>query len=489
VPTLRDVAILAGVSTATVSHVVNNSRRTSPETRARVEKAIAQIGFVPNPVGRLLALQKSGVAIQPSDLTDLANHTNNQAISLDPDYEVPTTTSVGISNDTVRAVLKIIRAAQPISKTDLAKRLDIKRSTLTSIIKPLLSSNIIRETELEHNQSTGNGKPNSVLSLVANNNYFIGINIGVRRTQIGIATIDEQMLAEESFDTTPDPESTLSHVRSIMERLIDRFSDRKLTLIGVSVPSPTDSERTKILYAPHLGWRDIDVKKALQIKDKNRQDIPIIVENDALAAATYEARLRLRDCTDGTWNDFVLVRAGTGIGVGLVLGGEVYRGTGEGGGLASEFGHMTIVAGGKPCVCGNRGCWERYASASSAASLYNGDRPVMKGMTTLRFTDIVNRAEAGELRAQRTLERIGEHLGIGIGNVMGGVGISRIVVSGRVVYGWKFIEKSLREAVARSIVGRLTQWSIVAGQPTGAGLGGAIEVAIEEHLTELANAA
>jgi glucokinase len=66
------------------------------------------------------------------------------------------------------------------------------------------------------------------------------------------------------------------------------------------------------------------------------------------------------------------VRAGTGIGVGLVLGGEVFRGT-TGADIAGEFGHMTIVAGGKACPCGNFGCWERYASAASAVELYTGE--------------------------------------------------------------------------------------------------------------------
>jgi predicted NBD/HSP70 family sugar kinase len=99
--------------------------------------------------------------------------------------------------------------------------------------------------------------------------------------------------------------------------------------------------------------------------------------------------------------------------------------------------------------------------------------------------DIVARAEVGEKRARVTLERIGDYLGIGIGNIISGLGVARIIVSGRMVFGWKFIEKPLHEAVARTMVGRLATWVIESGEPTGAGLGGALEVVIEQHLATI----
>jgi predicted NBD/HSP70 family sugar kinase len=143
---------------------------------------------------------------------------------------------------------------------------------------------------------------------------------------------------------------------------------------------------------------------------------------------------------------------------------------------------MTIVAGGKPCACGNRGCWEMYGSASAASALYMGDRVQLGGQTAPRYVEIVERAEAGELRARRTLERVGEYLGVGIGNVITGLGVPRVIVSGRIVFGWKFISESLRSAVAQSMAGRLAGWSVEPGEPTGAGLGGALEVAVDEFL-------
>jgi predicted NBD/HSP70 family sugar kinase len=143
---------------------------------------------------------------------------------------------------------------------------------------------------------------------------------------------------------------------------------------------------------------------------------------------------------------------------------------------------MTIVAGGKPCVCGNRGCWEQYGAAAAASTLYTGDRLQLGGTKPPRYVEIVERAEAGEIRAQKTLERIGEYLGIGIGNVITGLGVPNIILSGRIVCGWKFIRESLRKAVGQSMAGKLSDWSVEAGEQSGAGLGGAFEIAAEEYL-------
>lgn len=140
------------------------------------------------------------------------------------------------------------------------------------------------------------------------------------------------------------------------------------------------------------------------------------------------------------------------------------------------------MAGGKPCACGNRGCWEKYASASSAASLYTGDRAAYDGPKMPRFIEIVARAEAGEIRAQKTLEKIGNYLGIGIANVIMGIGVQQVIVSGRLVYGWKYINRPLHDATKRSIVGKTFDWTVECGEPKGSALGGALEVAIEEFI-------
>jgi predicted NBD/HSP70 family sugar kinase len=291
-----------------------------------------------------------------------------------------------------------------------------------------------------------------------------------------------EILAETEFETPAKSAAALDLIQRNVRILCEKTSERRLKAVGVSVPGPTDAERSRLLYAPHLGWSDVNIADALRKSGDFTEDVPVIVENDAAAAAMYEARLHLRNASDGLLKSFVLLRSGTGIGIGLVIEGEIYRGTGIGMGIAGEFGHMTIVAGGKPCVCGNRGCWEKYASASAASSLYTGDRVNFGGAAPPKFIQIVERAEAGEIRAQRTLEKLGEYLGIGIGNMIAGIGVPHIIVSGRLVYGWKYIKEPLYAAVGKSMAGKLTDWTIECGEPKGSAIGGALEVAVEEFL-------
>ena len=388
-------------------------------------------------------------------------------------------------------LLRLLRATQPLSRAELARRLGVNRSTVTDTFKPLIAAGVVREEAVQPQHLNGAralGRPAIALSFDDGHDYFVGVNVGVRHTTVGIATMGGEVLAEEEFGTPSKPDDALRLINSVIGGLRARAGGRKLRVVGVSVPGPTDATRRRLVYAPHLGWDDVDFAGALCFGEDGdeceaERAVPVFVENDATASALYEAHLRLRRAESGRLDDFVLVRSGTGIGLGLVLGGEVYRGNGVGTGYAGEFGHMTIVAGGKPCVCGNRGCWERYASASSASALYAGDRMQLGGQAAPRFVEIVERAEAGELRAQRTLERLGEYLGIGIANVITGLGVPRVIVSGRLVYGWKFISEPLRSAVAQSMAGRLSGWSVEPGEATGAGLGGALEVAIEGFIT------
>lgn len=385
---------------------------------------------------------------------------------------------------TTRMLLRLLRAAQPLSRIEISRRLNVNRSTITDITKPMINSGLLRESAVESSENArSQGRPPIGLSFVDGDGFFVGLNLGVRHSQVGLTTLSGEVLAEEEFQTPANATEALKTAQEKIKTLCAAIEGRTLRTVGVSVPGPVDAMRRKLLYAPHLGWEAVNVADELQkgLFGKN-ESVPITVENDATAAAIYEARLKMKDSANDSASNFILVRSGTGIGVGLILDGEIYRGSGGSTGMAGEFGHMTIAADGKPCVCGNRGCWEKYASASSAASLYLGDHARSQDKN-LRFVEIVSRAEAGETRARRTLEKIGHYLGIGIANVIMGIGVSQVVVSGRLVYGWNYLKEPLRDAIKKSIVGRTTDWTVICGEPKGSALGGALEVAVEEFIS------
>ncbi len=395
-----------------------------------------------------------------------------------PEISLPPSDQNVVPAQTTHELLRIVRAAQPIPRVAVARRLGVHRRRITVLVRPLIDSGILREGAPERSLGRGVGRPPIGLSLRGEQDFLVGVNIGVSQIHLGAASVDGTILTEERFPTAREPEIAFNEIRNAIQRIWAKMPNKGLSGVGISVVGPTDSERSKLLYAPHLGWRDIPVAKLLDLP------VPVLVENNATAAAIYESQRRRRNYATKTAGDFVVVRAGTGIGVGLVLGGEVFRGT-TGADIAGEFGHMTIVAGGKSCPCGNYGCWERYASAASAVELYTGDTQRAKMRGALRFADLVAKASAGERRAQVTLERVGTHLGIGIGNVICGLGVPNVVVSGELMQGWHFIEKPARAAIGMSMAGRLSSWSLEAGDLHGADLGGALEVAIEDYLVRL----
>ena len=198
-----------GVSTATVSHVINNTRRVRPATTARVQSAIAQLNFVPNPMGRLLARQKiisrSSLPAPTAESNSAADSPGSSAggaslVALPSQKGQALKSISGASHETTRAMLRMVRAAQPISRADLARRLEVHRSTITEMVKPFLASGLLREAEPERRRARV-GRPPLGLSFREESTFFIGVNIGVRRSQVGAALVDGQMLGEESFDT------------------------------------------------------------------------------------------------------------------------------------------------------------------------------------------------------------------------------------------------------------------------------------------------
>src|SRR5690606_4726407 len=272
--------------------------------------------------------------------------------------------------------------------------------------------------------------------------YLIGVNVGVRSTTVGAVTLSGEVLFEENFETPRDAAETLNAARGHVDKIVAERGIANAQCAAVVLPGIVDKENARPKASVMLGWKNVDVGGEFA-----SFDIPFVIESDAAAAARFEAN---RDAEN---RDLVLVRSGTGISTCAVTGGEIETDRRRLD-LTLQFGHMTTVAGGKLCECGNRGRWDKYASAASAASLRLGDRPPARGERVPRFYEIVSKAENGDIRSRRTLEKIGENLGLGLAGVVMGIGIPRVIISGRLVGGWKFFRDTMTASLERSVIAR-----------------------------------
>lgn len=307
----------------------------------------------------------------------------------------------------------IIRQNPGLSQQRLSQLSGIDPATISIIIGNLEASGIVRR-EIE--APTGRaGRPTSALSIDARAGYLAGIGVEPDAIRIELATIDGISCADLVVPGSVEPEAASAAVREGIAAALAKVDAPRGALLGVGIALPgLVSMAGHIVFAPNLGWRELDFAAPLA----RRLSAPVRLENDVKAAALAEHLFGAsRDIAD-----FVYVMGRSGIGGGLYLMGELYRGPH---GLAGEIGHMKIVPGGRPCGCGGRGCLEAYASERAIlAELAAFGHPA-------RDVDAVSAAcRAGDAVARRVLEEAGRHLGLGLANLINIVSPRRIVLGG-----------------------------------------------------------
>ncbi|HEY9292890.1 MAG TPA: ROK family glucokinase, partial [Microlunatus sp.] len=228
----------------------------------------------------------------------------------------------------------------------------------------------------------------------------------------------------------------------------------RVETVGIGAAGWVDTDQAVVRFSPHLAWRQEPLKERLE----QRIDLPLIVDNDANAAAWAEYRF---GAGQGA-SVMVCITLGTGIGGGLVLNGQLFRGSY---GMAGEWGHMIAVPGGQLCECGNRGCWEQYASGNAlvrdAKDLVRSGSPVVQGLLDavggpdqITGPAITEAAVNGEPLARELLADIGRWLGVGIANLAAALDPELIVVGGGVSAAGDLLLTPARESFQRTLTGR-----------------------------------
>lgn len=282
--------------------------------------------------------------------------------------------------------------------------------------------------------------------------YTLGVDIGGTKIAAGIVDGDGRILAQNRRAT---PARNAGAVVDAIVELAADFDEWDFDAIGIGVAGLVDAGRSRVIFAPNLGWVDEPLRDAVQ----RGTGLSTVVENDANAAAWGEYRFGSGRACD----DMVMVTVGTGIGGGIVMGGHLQRGAH---GVGAEFGHLRLVAGGRVCGCGRHGCWEQYASGNAlvrTARQLAADRRSEAGVLLsmgdgtpegIRGGDITDAAKAGDPVAVEAFDIVGSALGAGMAEVAALIDPGMFIIGGGVVEAGGLLLEPARRIFARDVVGR-----------------------------------
>lgn len=354
-------------------------------------------------------------------------------------------------------VLNLIREHQPISRAELARRMSVRRAALTEIVRELIEAEEVVETG---RAVAARGRRPTLLRIPTGNRLATAVDIRPMHTTLVLADFGGSILEREVFATASKPADLVAELGERVNRLLTSATPpgKRCQGIGVVVPGMVDRRGGRVLYAPRLGWRDVDLRDALA----THLDVPVFVESAPIACAL--ARLWTVTGESRAVNNFAYVSISDGVGVGIVVHGEVLRGEAH---TAGEFGHVSLDPFGPQCACGKRGCWEAFACNAATSRRYVEEVARAHGGTRnggasrrgplLPVEEIVRRAKRGERAAEVAIAATGREIGRGLAAVVSAVNPKRIYLGGEITAAWDLLEKPMREALAEGTLTAATR--------------------------------
>ncbi|MGY1609666.1 ROK family glucokinase [Geodermatophilus sp. SYSU D00700] len=283
----------------------------------------------------------------------------------------------------------------------------------------------------------------------------VGVDVGGTKVAGGVVDADGTVLATARRSTpSASVAETEAAIAAVVEELAARHGE-ELAAVGVGAAGWFDRTGDVVLFSPHLAWRHTALRRDLAA----RLQRPVWVGNDADAAAWAEYRFGAAQGADLA----LCVTLGTGIGGGIVAGGRLQRGAH---GVAGEWGHVRVVPDGRLCACGNRGCWEQYASGSALATTAREvatrspaaaarllDR-VGGDASRLTGEDVARAAADGDPVALALVTDVGEWLGQGIADLAAVLDPDVVVIGGGVSVLGEMVLRPARDRLERVLPGR-----------------------------------
>jgi predicted NBD/HSP70 family sugar kinase len=360
-------------------------------------------------------------------------------------------------------VLELVRSRQPIARADLSRVSGLQPSTVSSIVEQLIKEKWIVEGA---SAQRPRGRRPTLLSL---NDELVVIVADVRPRLAFLAIVDlnGRFLAQERVPLVADPERSIERIIEAMKAMRAGNITRSFEGIGISLPGRVHPETQRLILAPNLKWADYDIKTVVQ----KALRLQVELDNDANACLLSELWFGRMDGV----RDAVLVSLSEGLGTGILTNGQLVSGLN---GLAGEFGHIPLDSTGPLCGCGQRGCWETFASSSAALRFYE---EIVSKSNVRSIQDLLQLTEEGDVAAIEAVSRQAYYLGKGLRIITAALSPEVILITGALTACWgRFGSIVQRELSSGILAGASPRLEIATGGEL-ARLRGAAAIVLQRH--------
>ncbi len=353
-------------------------------------------------------------------------------------------------------VVRAVRTAGSLTQAEIARTTGLSAATVSNIVRELKEGGTVEVTPT----SSGGRRARSV-SLSGDAGVVVGVDFGHTHLRVAVGNLAQRVLAEdaEPLDVDASAAQGLDRAEQLVRRLLDDagIDAGKIIGVGLGVPGPIDVETGTLGSTAILpGWAGTNPRDELA----SRLSVPVHVDNDANLGALGEL---VWGAGRGA-SDLAYIKVASGVGAGLVINGQIYRGPG---GTAGEIGHITLDESGPVCRCGNRGCLETFTAARYVLPLLHSAHG-----TDLTVARMVQLAREGDPGCRRVISDVGRHIGSGVANLCNLLNPRRVVLGGDLAPAGELILAPIRESVSRyAIPSAARQLEVVPGA-----LGGRAEV-------------
>lgn len=321
-------------------------------------------------------------------------------------------------------LLNLIRTEAPVSRPQLASLSGLSLVTVIKITSSLLERGLILERDFA--ESTG-GRKAGLLEINPEGGFVAGLIPQPASLIAVILNLNSELVHTRQWDLPlrGNYPQAMDLIAQCWEELFleSQIARDKIVGIGFGMSGLIDAERGFCIDATLLGWKNVEISRPLE----ERIGIPVFIDNDVNCLAVYEHLFGQGQ----SYVHFLVVAIGRGVGLGIVVNGDLYRGAFGG---AGEFGHTAVAADGRFCDCGNRGCLETYVSFPGIVKNYLEYAQMTAHSLTSETSEdnlleIVERARSGDQAARAAMQRAGTLLGISLANLVNVFNPEAIVLS------------------------------------------------------------